>query len=121
MEILITTEKIDQTKLRDLCDAWFGNMIKIEVDIEKEIIAVGGQLHADGEYLLIQNGSQQGDVWGANFYPFNPPNERIEYTALINIRPHQDNPSMEISDEIIRNRVKNIVERLLLNVDEELV
>ncbi|OFZ18302.1 MAG: hypothetical protein A2Z20_11670 [Bdellovibrionales bacterium RBG_16_40_8] len=119
--MFIVSDKIDKTILRDLCDAWFGQMVKIVVDIEREIIALGGQLHADAEYLLIQHGSRQVDVWGANYYPFNAPAKRIEYTALINIRPHQENPAMEIASGTIKKRVESIVKKLLLADDEELV
>ena len=121
MDIYLTTTKINQETLRSLCDAWFGKMVKIVVDIEMKIIAVGGELHADAEHLLVQQGSQQSNLWGANFYPKNGPNERIEYTALMNIRPHQDNPSMEILSDAVKSCVKDIVERFLLNVYEKLV
>lgn len=121
MNILITAKKIAPSTLSALCQAWFGNMVKIEVDIERKVIAVGGALHADGEFLLIENGSRQEDIWGANFYPYNAPEDRIEFTALINIRPHQENPSMEIVSKDIRVKVKRIAEQLLLGPDEKLV
>jgi len=61
-------------------------MVKIVVDVKRDVIAIGGALHADGEKVLLENGSRERDLWGANFYPGNPPEERIEYSALINIR-----------------------------------
>jgi hypothetical protein len=60
-------------------------------------------------------------LWGANFYPWNPQEKRIEYTALINIRPKADNPRMEINDQKIGQKVKTICEKLLLGQDERLV
>ncbi|GBD92611.1 hypothetical protein BMS3Abin05_00183 [bacterium BMS3Abin05] len=96
-------------------------MVKIVVDVGRGIIAVGGELHADAEEVLLEAGSKQGDLWGANYYPWNPPELRIEFTALINIRPHDDNPTMEIINFEIRKRIQSLVENLLLGRDEELV
>ncbi len=121
MQIFITDQKIPPSQLKELCDHWFGDMVKLVVDVEKEIIAIGGELHADAETLLIEQGSDQKNLWGANFYPWNSPDERISFIALINIRPHQDNPSLEILDETIKQKVKTIIERLVLSSDEELV
>jgi multisubunit Na+/H+ antiporter MnhE subunit len=38
--------------------ALFGEMVKAVVDVEKVIVAVDAELHADLEALLLQNGSQ---------------------------------------------------------------
>lgn len=119
--ILIVKEKIRQNDLKELCAVGFGEMVKIVVDIEEEIIAVGGELHADGEELLLEDGCLQINLWGANFYPWHSADDRIEYTALINIRPRSNNPQMEILDQEIRDRIKRITESLLLGPDEELV
>jgi hypothetical protein len=37
--------------------------IKLAVDIERGILAGGGALHADGEAVLIDDGSRQEDIW----------------------------------------------------------
>ncbi len=121
MEILIAKTKIDQKTLKALCDAWFDDMVKVVVDIERHVAALGGDLHADAETLLLQEGSTQRNLWGANIYPYQHPENRIEYTALINIRPHQDNLSMEISDENIRKSVKKIIHQIVMAADETLV
>ena len=73
------------------------------------------------EEALLQNGSKQSDLWGANFYPANRPDRRIEYSALINIRPQQENQSMEIEDPAARKKVKELLERILLSPDEDWV
>jgi hypothetical protein len=78
-----------------LSDIWvtresaFEDMIKIVVDVENEIIAMDAELHADLEQLLMENGSRQEVLWGANIYPDKGKNspDFIEYTALINVRP----------------------------------
>lgn len=120
-EIIITISKISPARLKLQCERFFTDMVKLVIDVKKGTAAIGGELHADAERLLLEQGSSQKDVWGANFYPWNPPEERISFTALINIRPHQDNPSIEILDPVIKEKVKTIIENLVLSPDENLV
>jgi len=87
-----------------------GVYVKLAVDIEQEIAAGGGALHADCEAVLLEAGSHQVDIWGADWIPSS---REVRYEALINIRPSQDNPSMTIQDPVVRARVKQIVESLL--------
>lgn len=89
----------------------FGNMVKVVVDIKKGIIGIGGELHADAEALLLKTGSKQQDLWGANVFP---DENKIEYTALINIRPSLNNRSMEIQNKKIRQKVEKIIRKLVL-------
>ena len=70
-----------------------GDYIKLAVDIERKILAGGGELHADCEAVLLENGSKQVDIWGADWYPMT---QEVGYESLINIRPRQNNRSMEI-------------------------
>lgn len=84
--------------------------IKLAVDIQREILAGGGALHADCESVLLDDGSKQEDIWGADW---NPQTQEVTYEALINIRPRQNNRSMEILDPTIRERVAQITRRLL--------
>ncbi|NEQ36411.1 MAG: hypothetical protein F6K40_09050 [Okeania sp. SIO3I5] len=93
--------------------ATLNSYIKLAVDIEKGILAAGGELHADCEAVLLENGSRQVDIWGADWYPLT---QEVGYESLINIRPRQNNRSMEIQDPVIRTRVAQIVEQLLGNL-----
>ena len=61
MQIKIVYSKILQSELKDLCSSWFEDMVKIVVIIKRDIIAVGGTLHADTEELLMEHGSRQHD------------------------------------------------------------
>ena len=65
-------------------------------------------------------GSNGQDVWGANFHPFEKKDRRLEYIALINIKPSVGNRDMEIGDPAVRDKIKKIVEKLLLSEDETL-
>jgi hypothetical protein len=88
-------------------------IIKLAVDIGCNILAGGGQMHADCEAALIEDGSHQEDIWRANWIPAT---QTIEYEALINIRPNQKNYSMTIQDPGIKQQVENTVRQLLEGV-----
>ena len=112
-DVVLVTERIAPEVLRELIARFFVDMAKYVVDVEREVAAVGGELHADGEALLLEDGSRQEHLWGANYYPGRGPDACIEFTALINIRPSQANPSMEIRSEDLRARVRDITHALL--------
>jgi hypothetical protein len=92
----------------------FTEMMKIVVDVKKEILAIDAEMHADLENLLIMNNSEQQNLWGANIYPFNEGDDYMEYTSFINIRPSQNNRSMEVKDVEIRMKIMQIVNHLIL-------
>ena len=89
-------------------------MIKCVVDVEREIIAIDGDLHADLEELLLENNSSQKNLWGINLYLEKEKENWIEYTALINIRPSLNNRGMEVESKVIRDKIKNIIESLII-------
>lgn len=93
----------------------FSGLIKIAVDIQNEWIALDGELHADCETELLEKGSQQENIWGANLYPENSGDDFIEFISFINIRPSQDNPGMEIVSPEIRAEIIRIVRKLLIS------
>lgn len=43
--------------------------IKLAVDVERGILAGVGAMHADCEAVLLEDGSQQEFVWGADWDP----------------------------------------------------
>ena len=85
-------------------------MVKIVVDIRRRFLAGGGAMHADCESLLLEDGSEQDDLWGANWYPAE---QRIAFESLINIRPRLGNRGILIQDETIRHQVEEISRALL--------
>jgi hypothetical protein len=106
--VIVRSGRMEPAELRRLVDLFFEDMVKYVVDVSRGVAAVGGEMHADGEEALLEDGSRQADLWGANYYPGRGRDECIEYTALINIRPAQDNRSMEIRDPGIRERVRDL-------------
>lgn len=111
--IVVVRERIEPSELRRLAEAFFEDMVKYVVDVERGVAAVGGELHVDASDLLLDDGSRQEHLWGANYYPGRGPEDSIEFTSLINIRPSQGNRSMVIEDEAIRRRVRELTYTLI--------
>ena len=101
-------------RLWDSREVDFIEMMKIVVDIDQLILAIDADMHADLEELLLDNGSLQKDLWGANVYPLKEPGERLEFTSFINIRPSQGNRGMVVKDPGIQASIRSIVDRLLV-------
>ena len=111
-EMEILSKKISRDELNKRDSGYFEDMIKAVVDIEKQIIGVDAELHADIEGALIEEGSEQRNLWGINFLTDEDDIEEfVEFDSLINIRPKQNNRSRYVEDENIRNKVLEVVEK----------
>ena len=106
-DIVILERRIEAAELRRMV-VRFEDMVKYVVDVERGIIAIGGEMHSDAEAVLLEAGSQQADLWGANYYPGRGREGCIEYTSLINIRPAAGNRGMELLDPALRARLQEI-------------
>ena len=91
----------------------FGDMVKVVVDIERGIMAVGGELHSDEEALLLEDDSMQQHLWGINLFPEARADDWIEFDSMINIRPSQGNRSRGVEDAQVREKIVEIVRRLV--------
>ena len=110
--VLIIRERASAEQIARMSET-FDTMIKLAVDVERSILAGGGELRADCEQALLEDGSRQENIWGADWYP----NEReVAFGALINIRPRQQNFGLEIQDPVLREQIEAVT-RLLLEVD----
>ncbi len=105
----VITKPISLKTLQKIAKDSFGTLVKAVVDVEKEIIAINGELHADEESLLLGKGSRQKDLWGINLYPELPESQFIEFDSLINIRPSVGNKSRNVESEQWRKRIIEIV------------
>ena len=112
-EIVVLDRRIAPVELARLVQRFFGDMVKYVVDVRQRLVAIGGELHADAEQILLTRGSRQADLWGANYYPGRGREGCIEFTALVNVRPAQGNPSMEIESEAVRRAVREITFELV--------
>lgn len=86
----------------------YGSYIKLTLDLENQWIIAGGELHADGEKILLEKGSKQDDIWGGGM---NLENKQIDTTAVLNIRPRLNNDNLEILDSKRREKFIQIVKK----------
>jgi len=107
--IHILREKPTSEQLADVLKE-YETMIKIVVDIRRRVLAGGGEMHSDCESVLLDDGSQQDDLWGANWYPVD---QRIIFESLINIRPSMGNRSILIQSEELRKQVELVTVEIL--------
>jgi len=107
MEIVKDTLLLDE--LKQMAAATFGNMVKAVVDVDRGLIAVDAELHADLEALLLEDGSKQRSLWGINLYPEVQGENFIEFDSMINMRPSQGNRSRGVENEEIRRKIVEIV------------
>jgi len=114
MAIKIIKDSISKKELIDIAENQFGDLVKAVVDVEKEIMAIGGELHADEESLLLQNGSSQENLWGINIYPNNQEENMTEFDSMINVRPSQENRSRGVESLDMQRKIRDIVNRLIL-------
>ncbi len=89
--------------------------IKLAVDVQRGIVAGGGEWHRDCEQVLLDAGSRQEDIWGADW---SPAKKEVRFEALINIRPRQNNRSMTIQDAELRARIEKIVRSIFEEIKQ---
>ena len=111
--MIILERPISRAELKDYAANTFGDMIKCVADVDKGLLAIDAGLHADLERMLLENGSQQISLWGFNLYPDETGEEFIEYDSLINIRSWQDNPTRDVLDQGVREKIASIVSKFI--------
>lgn len=97
-----------------MANAEFGDVVKAVVDVEQEIMAIGGELHADEEVLLSEEeGSQRKNTWGINIYPNKSENEWIEFDSMVNLKPNLGNRSRDVENPETRKNILKTVKKLI--------
>jgi len=100
--------------LKQMSEKMFNQLVKAVVDIEKEVMVVDADLHADQEEYLLEEGSEQKNLWGINLYPYNFLEEDwIEFDSMTNVRPSMNNKTRGIENEEVRKKVIKIVNKLV--------
>lgn len=115
MDIVIIKEPITRAELKVIAEKRFGDMVKAAVDIEQEVLAVGGEFHMDEQVMLFEErGSKQYNVWGINIYPDKTDDEFIQFDSVINLKPNLGNRTRGIGDEVVREKIIEIVDKLII-------
>jgi hypothetical protein len=106
--------RIQLNELSEMAEAVFGDLVKAVVDIEKNIMVVDAELHADEEAFLLEQGSNQNDLWGINLYPALSGGDFVEFDSMINLRPSLGNRSRGVESPKIREKILQIVNELVI-------
>lgn len=113
MAIQIIKNPISKKELVEIAANQFGDFVKAVVDVAQTTIAIGGELHADEEAILLEQGSRQDDLWGVNLYPEKSGEEWIEFNSMINIRPSRGNRSRGVENAETQSRIRSVVDTLI--------
>jgi len=113
MKLVTNENKTSLKELKELSSQMFGNLVKAVVDVDKKIMVIQAELHADEEAILMQIGSLQKNLWGINLYPDLNGKDFIEFDSMINLRPSQGNTSRGVDDEKVQKETRKIVAELL--------
>lgn len=84
-----TKEEIE--KLQEAFDIY----IKIVIDIKKRICSAGADRHFESEKILLEQGSNQSDIWGGGI---DVESKDRDFNSFINIRPADKNSASELLD-----------------------
>jgi hypothetical protein len=113
-QIEVITQPVKLDLIIAKAEATFGDMVKCVVDLEKREMAIGAELHADEEVVMLARGSKQSNLWGMNLYPgaFGTP-DWLEFDSMINIRPSQNNRSRSVEDPKNQEQIRVLVAELV--------
>ncbi len=107
--MIILTQPISKGELSELAKTYFGDMVKGVADVDKGLVSLDAELHSDLEAMLLDQGSEQNSLWGFNLYPELEDEDFLEFDSLINIRPAQGNRSRGVEDELIQQKLKDLM------------
>jgi len=114
MDIKIIKAPITIAEVTIMAEQQFGDVIKATVDVEHKIMALGGDLHADEEQLLLEAGSAQQSLWGINLYPAKfGTTDFIEFGSMINLRPSQGNMTRGVDNQAVQKQIIDVVHQLV--------
>lgn len=113
MSIEIIRTGTTRAELTTAAEELFGDMVKAVVDIQRKLMAIGGELHSDEESALLEDGSEQNNLWGINLYPGEEGDDWIEFDSMINVRPSVKNRSRDVEDPALRESIRAVVADLV--------
>lgn len=110
----LVDKDISINEIKTMAENMFGDLVKAVVDLEKQIMVVNAELHADEEALLMQKDSKQQNLWGINLYPeLFGTEDFVEFDSMINLRPSSGNKSRGVDDVKIQKQIVNLVNKLV--------
>ena len=113
MRRVTESHTISLNEIRTLAEGRFGDMIKGVVDLQRGILLLDADLHADQEASLLADGSKQSDLWGFNLYPDVAGEDWLEFDSMINLRPSFGNRSRGVDDPDTRVAIAAFIARVV--------
>jgi hypothetical protein len=113
MGTILVDKPISRQELKAAARPYYEAVVKAVVDIERGIMAIGGELHADEEKFLLERDSEQQHLWGINLFTELDLPDMVEFDSMINLRPSQNNRSRGVEDAATRERIMDIVRSLV--------
>jgi len=107
----ILDKSITVVELKEIANETFGDFVKAVVDVQKELVAINAEMHSDLEALLLENDSEQENLWGINFYPEIKDDDFIEFDSMINLRPRRGNRTRGVDSPEIRKKIIDVVNK----------
>lgn len=107
--ILVLDRKITSVEFEQACEV-YSDYIKTVVDVEKNILAVGGEYHIDCEEVLLKTGSKLENLWGGGY---RVSTKEVEYMAMSNYKPSLVKTTYEITDPTVRNKLYQLTKEYL--------
>jgi len=108
--VIVLDRKITPEEFQRVREA-YEDYIKTVVDIEKDLLAVGGEYHIDCEQALIETGSKASNLYGGGY---RVSTKEVDYMAMSNYKPALGKLTYEISDIKVRERLKELTEEFLM-------
>ncbi len=107
-------DNISLSELLKMSERMYDAIVKADIDVKQRLMIVDMDMHFDGEAYLLEHGSSQQDLWGINLHPKHyATDEFIEFDSMINIRPSQGNPSKDVLDQAMRNKIIEITSEIV--------
>ena len=110
---ILIDQAISLDKLKEIVSIGYGNMVKAVADMDKGLLVIGHEMHFEGEEYLLDQGSEQKNLWGFNIYPDSAKQDWFEFNSMINIRPNDGNKSHGVESEMVQAKIKEIVYKLI--------
>ena len=114
MRTVTESDRISFDELRRLASGRFGDMVKAVVDLERRIMIVDADLHADQEAELLAAGSRQEALWGISLYTELTGDDWLEFDSMINLRPSFGNRSRGVDDAATRGKIIELVRSMVI-------
>ncbi len=113
MRRVTESDPIAIEELRRLVPGRFRDMIKGVVDLQRRLLVIDADMHADQEAALLADGSDQRDLWGINLYPQLDGPDWLEFDSMINLRPSFGNRSRGVDDAATREAIAALIASLV--------